>query len=339
MTLKKFFIKFSKAKRKRLKSLIKDTAMFVICAAGAVLLLNDMYFHIPFLPTSEEAVHFLGSGAKPYVKLNDGEVSVSYIDVGQGDCQLIRTGTRNILIDSGDIDCEDDVIGFLKYSGVDYLDMVIATHPHTDHYGAMYRVLLNFDVGLFLMPELPDEMIPYGLTYQRLLNVIHDRGITAQYASAGDRYLLDENCYLDILSPQYYDYKDLNDFSITAKLVHGDNSFLFTGDLQEYSELDLISKGVDLDADVLKVGHHGSAGASSEEFLSEVTPKIAIFDVAEYNSYRHPRVDVLARLYNVGCKTTYSTANNGNIVIVSDGVNLKVEVEKESVLELDEMPQ
>ena len=83
MTLKKFFIKFSKAKRKRLKSLIKDTAMFVICAAGAVLLLNDMYFHIPFLPTSEEVVHFFGSGAKPYVKLNDGEVSVSYIDAGR----------------------------------------------------------------------------------------------------------------------------------------------------------------------------------------------------------------------------------------------------------------
>lgn len=324
----------NRRKRKTVISLLKNIAMFAICISGLFFLLNDLFLHISEVPSSQDVVRLLGGGAKPYVRLKNSEVSVSFINVGQGDCQLIRTDKYNILIDSGDIDCESEVVGFLKYSGVDHLDIVIASHPHTDHYGAMYRVLSNFDVGLFLMPELPEDKIPYGITYERLLTVIDYRKIPARYASAGERFFLGEDCYLDILSPQYYDYKDINDFSITAKLVHGENSFLFTGDLQKFSELDLVENGTDLDVDVLKIGHHGSAGSSCEEFLSAVTPKIAVFNVSEYNLYRHPRLEVLDRLEKVGCNTAYSTANNGNIVMVSDGENLRVEVEKAEALDL-----
>lgn len=322
-------------KRKQIKELVKDTAMFILCVSAVFFGLNDMLFHIRGVPSSTDVVRFFGGGSRPYVELGDGEVSVSFVDVGQGDCQLIRTGKYNILIDSGDADCMDKVVGFLAYSGVDHLDLVIATHPHTDHYGAMYRVLSEFDTGLFIMPELPDDMIPRGTTYERLLTVIDDRNIPARYASAGESFLLGEDCCLDILSPVFYDYDDLNDFSITAKLVHGENSFLFTGDLQKFSELDLIESGADIDADVLKVGHHGSAGASCEEFLNAVTPETAVFGVSEYNLYRHPRADVLERLENAGCETAYSTANNGNIVMVSDGKNIRVEVEKEQALILN----
>ena len=321
-------------KTKQTAALIRDTALFLFSAVGLFFMLNDTFFHIGGVPTSADVVRFFGSGAKPYVRLKDGEASVSFINVGQGDCELIRTGKYNILIDSGDVDCENEVVGFLEYSGVERLDIVIVTHPHTDHYGAMYEILRNFEVGLCLMPELPEDMIPYGTTYERFLTVIANNNVSARYAKADERFYLGDDCYLDILSPRYYDYKDMNDFSITAKFIHGKNSFLFTGDLQEFSELDLIESGADVDVDVLKVGHHGSAGASCMEFLNEVTPSIAVFEVAEYNLYRHPRVDVLERLREVGCGETYSTANNGNIIIVSDGENLRVEVEKEDVLYL-----
>lgn len=327
----------ARLKRKRIITLVKNVAMFLFCAAGLFFLLNDKLFHIAGAPSEADAVRFFGSAPKPYVKLEDGEAIVSFVDVGQGDCELIRVGDVNILIDSGDVENESDVLGFLDYSGVTYLDIIIATHPHTDHYGAMYRVLENFGVGLFLMPEIPEKLIPYGITYERLLTVASNNNVPVRYAKAGERFILgEEGCYLDILSPIYYDYSDLNDYSITAKFVHGENTFLFTGDLQEFSELDLTESGADVDADVLKLGHHGSAGASSEEFLGAVTPKIAVIGVAEYNSYRHPRAEVLERLKSVGCYTSYSTANNGNIVIVSDGVDLRVEVEKNHALVLEE---
>lgn len=326
----------ARRKRKRTAALIKDTALFVFCAAGLFFLLNDLFFGISGVPTSTDVVRFFGGGPKPYVKLQSGEASVSFIDVGQGDCELIRTDRYNILIDSGEAGSEGDVAGFLKYSGVDRLDIVIVSHQHSDHYGAMYEVLRKFDVGLFLMPELPEDKIPYGITYERLLTVIADNKIEARYAKADERFFLGEDCYLDILSPRYFNYDDLNDFSIIAKFVHGENSFLFTGDLQKQSELDLIESGADIDVDVLKVGHHGSAGASCKEFLEAVTPEIAVFEAAEYNMYSHPRAEVLERLTAAGCGTTYSTANNGNVVMVSDGESLRVEVEKAQALVLGE---
>lgn len=326
----------AKLKSKRIIKLIKNSVMFLLLAAGLFFFLNDRLFHIAGAPSEADAVRFFGSATKPYVALKDGEAVVSFIDVGQGDCELIRVGDVNILIDSGDTDCENDVIGFLEYSGVTHLDIVIATHPHTDHYGAMYRVLDSFEVGLFMMPELPEDLIPYGITYERLLTVANNNNVPVRYAKAGERFILGDDCYLDILSPVYYDYSDLNDFSITAKFVHGENTFLFTGDLQEFSELDLVESGADLDADVLKLGHHGSAGASCGEFLKAVTPKLAVIEAAEYNSYRHPRVEVLERLKSVGCFTSYSTANNGNVVMVSDGTDLRVEVEKNYALILSE---
>lgn len=326
----------AKLKRKRLFSLIKNAAMFLFCVAGLFFLLNDRLFHIGGVPSEADAVRFFDGGARPYAGPKDGEAAVSFIDVGQGDCELIRVGDVNILIDSGDVDYENKVIGFLEYGGVTHLDIVIATHPHTDHYGAMYRVLDSFEVGLFLMPELPEDMIPYGFTYERLLTVVNNNNIPIRYAKAGERFIFGEECYLDIFSPRYYDYSDINDFSITAKFVHGENTFLFTGDLQEFSELDLVESGADIDADVLKLGHHGSAGASCKEFLEAVTPKIAIIEAAEYNSYRHPRTEVLERLKNADCFTSYSTANNGNVVIVSNGVDLRVETEKNNALVLSE---
>lgn len=321
-------------RRKFYQKLLRDTVILLLGAIGLFFLLNDEVLHIGALPSSNDVIRLSGGGVKPFTKLNDGEASVSFFDVGQGDCELIRTGEYNILIDSGELENKDEVVGYLKYSDIDRLDIVIVTHPHTDHYGSMYKVLQNFEVGLCLLPEMPENMIPYGLTYERFLTVIDNNDIPIRYARADERFYLGEDCYIDILSPRYYDYDDMNDFSITAKFVHGENSFLFTGDLQEFSELDLIESGVDVDADVLKVGHHGSAGASCEEFLEKVTPEIAVFEVSEYNFYRHPRVAVLERLLDAGCETVYSTASNGNIVIVSDKKSLRVLTEKAEALDL-----
>ncbi|MBD5130701.1 MAG: MBL fold metallo-hydrolase [Ruminococcaceae bacterium] len=319
-------LKRGKIKRQReFISVFLGIAASVFLAAVLFLYFNDRYFHIGVIPSEYDVISFFGGGAKPYATLSDGEIAVSFIDVGQGDCELISANGHNILIDCGDTDKIDSVAGFLKYSGVERLDTVIITHPHDDHYGGMYKLLSRFEVGEVVMPEVEVQSV----TYQRLTKVINDRDIRFRYAKAGERLTLGEDIFLDIIAPIYLDYAEENNFSIVARLIYGETSFLFTGDLERAGELDLIDAGLDLRADVLKVGHHGSAGSSSAEFLHCVSPSIAVFETGAINYYGHPRSEVLERLAEVGCGEAYSTAANGNIVIISDGKELRVLTEKE----------
>ncbi|MBD5383598.1 MAG: MBL fold metallo-hydrolase [Ruminococcaceae bacterium] len=312
-------------RRKEFVSALLGIAASVFLAAVLFLYFNDRYLHIGAVPSTYDVIRFFCGGARPYTELSDGEISVSFIDVGQGDCELISVNGCNILIDCGDTDKIDSVIGFLKYSGVEQVNMVIITHPHDDHYGGMYKLLQHFDIGEVIMPEIEVQSV----TYQRLNKVINDRDIRFRYAKAGERLTLGEDIFLDIIAPIYFDYSEENNFSIVARLVYGETSFLFTGDLERAGELDLIEAGLDLRADVLKVGHHGSAGSSSAEFLQRVSPKIAVFEAGAINYYGHPRSEVLDRLAEAGCEEAYSTAANGNVVIISDGKELRLMTEKE----------
>ncbi len=320
-------------RRRKRRQMIKDirsTILFVLLAAAFFFRLNDAVLHIENVPSSYDVLRFFGGGAKPYVRLAENEISVSFIDVGQGDCELIMTGNYNILIDSGDVMTVDKTIGFLRSSGVKRLDIVIVTHPHDDHFGGMSEILKSFPVGTVIMPETDTR----GSSYEKLVSAVRDCNITLRYAAPGERFVLGENIFLDILAPLHDDYDEENNFSVVTRLIHGETSFLFTGDLEKLGELDLIDADVYLDSDVLKVGHHGSAGSSCAEFLERVTPSIAVFEAGEINYYGHPRSEVFDRLAAVGCEDTYSTANNGNVVIVSDGVELRVETEREAAYTL-----
>lgn len=319
-------VRQKKNRRKALISTIICIAAVVFLAAMLVMHLNDRYFHIGAIPSTYDVIRFFGGGAKPYAELSEGEIAVSFVDVGQGDCELITANGCNILIDCGDVDKIDSTIGFLRYSGVQKLDLVIVTHPHDDHYGAMYKILRDFDVGEVIMPELETD----SRSYERLYVEAARRDIPMRYASAGESFRLGEDMYLDILAPIFLDYDDENNFSIVARLVYGETSFLFTGDLGRDGELDLIDAGVTLRSDVLKVGHHGSASSSSDEFLRAVAPRIAVFETGKINYYGHPRGEVLERLAAVGCSKAYSTANNGNIVIISNGKELRELTERET---------
>lgn len=321
----------SRKSAKKLLETAASAALLAILTFALIVFVNEKFIRWDFIPSSADIVHFFGGGGTPYVKPLDDEAAVYFIDVGQGDCELIRTKNCNILIDCGEEENADEVIGFIRYSGVERLDYVIATHPHSDHIGGMYRILESFDVGTVILPKIPRDIAPNTLFYSKMLNTIKNRGINREYSAAGKIYTLGENASLEIIAPLYDEYEELNNFSVVARLTHGANTFLFTGDAESLAELDILDNGIDVSADVLKVAHHGSAGANSKAYLEKVRPKIAVIGVGSDNSYGHPHKEVLKRLAQVGCDEIYTTAADGNVVIISDGASLRVRTEEEEI--------
>ena len=266
---------------------------------------------------------------KPPIELTDSEIAVHYIDVGQGDCQLIVTPDKAILIDCGEEIYADKIMRYLNSHGIYKLDLVIGTHPHSDHIGSLSRILREFPVEKLLMPELSDEIIPLSECYESVLDAIEDKNIPAVYAPVGENYDLGKGTRLYFLAPVHNDYEELNNFSVVTQLVHGENSFLFTGDIERASENDLLNSRTYIESDVLKVAHHGSTSSSTPSFLRAVDPEYAVVSVGRYNSYGHPSPTVVQRLYDVGAEIL-TTAEYGSIVFVSDGTNLYIKTERGS---------
>lgn len=244
---------------------------------------------------------------------SSNKLIVNYIDVGQGDSELIECNGEYMLVDAGEKDKGTVVVNYLKSRGVEKLDYVVATHPHSDHIGGMAEVLNAFPVSNIIMPKVNNTTA----TYTNMLKVIQQKGIKAIEPKIGDSYKLGNSTFT-IVGPKKYDTKNMNNDSVAFRLVYGNNSFLFCGDAEKEEESDIIASGQTLKSDVYKVSHHGSTTSSSSAFLNKVQPKYAIIEVGEGNSYGHPKEKTLEALSKIGA-TIYRTDLNGNIVISSDG--------------------
>ncbi len=255
------------------------------------------------------------------------EVEVHYIDVGQGDCSLIISGDDTVLIDSGEKAYAGDVCAYLDMLDITQIDYLIATHPHSDHIGSMAYIVESYDIKTIIAPKLPSELVPASSCYIDFLTAISDKNLRITPAAVGDEYMLDGGTVLKIIGPVEFD-DELNNASVIARLVHGENSFLFTGDAEKAAELRLVENTQFLQSDVLKVGHHGSSYSSCNDFLEAVNPVVAVIGVGADNDYDHPGDDVIERL-SVYCDNIYRTDIHGNIVIGSDGSQLKILTEND----------
>ncbi|MDR2908408.1 MAG: MBL fold metallo-hydrolase [Oscillospiraceae bacterium] len=247
------------------------------------------------------------------------------IDVGQAQSILIIGPEKTVLIDGGENNQGDEVLRYLRDQGVSSVDLLIGTHPHSDHIGGLDDIIASLAVEEVTLPPIPGDITPTTDTYTDLLTAILERDIPFVTAAPGDRYELGEGAYLAVLAPAG-EYDDLNNISIVCRAVYGDTSFLITSDIERKAESDILEAGEALRSDVLVVAHHGSDTSSSEEFLRAVSPRVALISCGADNSYGHPHREVMERLESMDLLIR-RTDLDGTVLLVSDGENIRIETE------------
>jgi competence protein ComEC len=251
-----------------------------------------------------------------YLRANTtGDLKAYFLDVGQGDASVILFKDKVILIDSGEIDREDLVVGDLQKLGVTRIDLLVSTHPHSDHIGGMQKVLMAFPVGRVLDSGIPS---PSSL-YEHFLETIDDKNIRYIVAEQGQTLDIDPSLRILVLSPPKDRIgDDLNTNSIVLRISCGTVNLLYAGDTTTAAEDAMEKTGYPLDAQILKVGHHGSSGSSSAAFLSRVSPELAVISIGADNAYGHPHKEILDRLDAAGT-AVYRTDRDGTILVESNG--------------------
>lgn len=247
-------------------------------------------------------------------------LKVHFIDVGQGDSTFIQLADgKTILIDGGNKADASIITNYLHSLNILSIDYLIATHPHEDHIGSLPVIIKDFNIGSIYMPKASANT----KIFENLLLSIKTKGYKINTAAAGVKIIDTKDIKLIILAPNSEEYKDLNNYSVVAKLTYKDTSFLFTGDAEDVSEKEMLKQNVDLKADVIKIGHHGGRTSSTKDFLEEVAPKYAVISVGSDNDYGHPHKETMERLGSLNLKI-FRTDEQGTIVVSSDGIKLSM---------------
>lgn len=244
-------------------------------------------------------------------------LQVHFIDVGQGDATLIISPYgRTVLIDGGDTNT--GVVRYLESMGVDRIDLMIATHPHADHVGGLVQVLQEMPVA----KVVTNGQSQATSTYEDFLDAIASAKAEYVEARRGDA-IAAGNLVFEVLNPSDELSEDVNNNSLVLRLKYKLVSFLFEGDAEQAAEKSILASGLSPQAQILKVGHHGSKLSSSPDFLARVKPEAAIYFAGVNNLYGYPHPETLEALQAVGAKI-YGTDQYGTIIVTTDGSTYEV---------------
>ena len=255
------------------------------------------------------------------INIIDFKLKIYFLDVGQGDCTLIRTPYgKNIIIDGGDGNSdkydygEKVVYPYLLDRRIKKIDYLVASHADSDHMGGLIYILENMKVEQILLGIQSQE----SNQLKDLIDIANKKKVKIIILKAGDEIKIDKDIRINVLFPIKNNLileNSLNNNSLVFKLKYNNFSMLFTGDIEEIAENELINLYKDnLKSTILKIAHHGSKSSSSKEFLKSVSPQIAVIGVGKKNKYGHPNEEVLLRLKNYGINI-YRTDESGEIEI------------------------
>ena len=262
------------------------------------------------------------------------ELTVTMLNVGQGDAILIKTAEQTVLIDTSDLDEQEKLLAELKKAQVKRIDKLILTHPHADHIGGVDGVVLkDYEVGEVYDNGMPSKSKLY-LNYMKKLK---QKNIPRHALTAGDVLDLGGGVSFKVLSPpkevvekgsKSTDNHDPNNESVVGKLIFGNFSMMFTGDAEQQAEKVMVDNFAgDLRSTLLKAGHHGSKTSSSAAFLRAVQPEGVLISCGAGNDYGHPHKQTMKKYQSLKLKI-YETDLNGTIVVTSDGKSYKIKPER-----------
>ena len=298
------------AKKKKKQKLPKGISILIIILAVICSIYEkdiDKTFGLPVTET------------KVTTKEENHNLNITYLDVGQADAILIQNDGHNMLIDAGNNEDGPLLVQYFKEQNITKFDYLIATHPHEDHIGGMDDIVKNFDIDKIYMPDVTTTT----KTFLDLLNAIEEKNMTFDVPKINQSFTLGHTLFQVIYTGN--DKKNLNNSSIILKAKFKNTSYLFTGDATSEVEKKILNK--DIQATVLKVGHHGSKYSTTTDFLNKVNPKYAIISVGKNNSYNHPNQVTINKLEKKNIEI-HRTDQEGSIFLKSDGKTINITSKK-----------
>lgn len=251
-----------------------------------------------------------------------GTLRVWVLDVGQGDAVLLQTDTHAVLIDGGEIDRGMQLVQALRILGIERLDGVINSHPHSDHIGGLQTVLEQIPVDTLYLADVPARMLPDTVNFRETLDAADAQQTDIRYPACHETLSL--GCaILEFLTVDTDAFDNLNDCSVGCRVTDGAYNFFFAGDLEAQGEAAFLDAGLMQPVTVLKASHHGSDTSSTEAFLDAAKPAYAVISAGLMNDYGHPAEECLLRLGAV-CDEIFCTDLDGTILFETDGQSLQV---------------
>lgn len=309
------------------KKIVIVTAAFLFLVSGFFLENTDTSNHPEILPDdSKTSVEIQDNGGieeaisveseQPKAEGNAGSnLSVHFIDVGQGDATLFICDGEAMLLDAGNTSSGTSIQLYLKKRGISTLKYLILTHPDEDHIGGADVIVTKYNIDNVFMPSLEKDTTAFA----ELMDALEYRRYKWSTPNVGDIYTLG-SATITIIAPNR-SYSEVNEASIGILVTHGSNKLLLTGDAEGEAEKDIVNNGINIDCDVFKAGHHGSRNSNSIDLLRAASPEYVIVSCGAENSYGHPHAGPMNDFKSMGMKL-FRTDEQGTIVVDSDGTNL-----------------
>ena len=289
-----------------------DRKKFLEVAIAIIVIIIAQFLGIDIIPTDSP------------IENPEGKLIMTMIDVEQADCFLLQQGNYVALIDCGTEDTEEDVVKFLQEKGISRIDFLFGTHPHDDHMGAMAEVITNFEMGTIIYPNVKDGLQTSNW-YEALEEQLESGEYNIEYSKVGSVYNLGES-KIEIIGPITETTNNLNNYSIVTKVSFGEMNIIMTGDAEKAVEKELVKSGINLEAEILKVGHHGSDTSSTSEFLDAVNPQYALISCGVGNIHEHPKEETMQKLEERNIEV-YRTDESGTVVVTITATDISFSCE------------